>query len=743
MEPQDVFKTVRTLAHMDPSSLDETTREQMASMLTFALDALRENWISPEEGAQELRVSPRRFRAILKRYQILEQQRLALENIEQEEEEFFDTLRTSLLPDAPNEGPSAAPEEHVEQRAAHTPLEDGPRSVGVPPLQEPTGDAASAHAPFPLVASESAPPLDTPDTDASGPLEEQGAQMAQEIFAAVQSAYDDELQRLRLAVERLSTEAAASRRQSMERLETMHNAYQNALDSLVARAAEERQRGETFFSGRCEDFARAVHGTASLLREENAVLRNKLTTALQDLAAEKERSETALQESATRCRLLEERLESLLDAERAARETDAARNEAQNARTLQELADMATRWAAAERATEDALGALGQRVAQDQEKTTKRLESLLDAERAAREDALRRFQSDHDAARAELREATQAALQLQYKALQTELQESLTLGATAQDALRQDLSRLETEQLAREKARDTALAQEWEQREAALRTAQEKALQEVHQRFDTMDRLREEHLLQTEARWEDLLAQISRETATQMEAIAHIREEKMGSNVEIAKSQQFQGQMLKMLKMDLLGLSSETKKDLAQLKERYAHLENRRQGEESRLAEEIAAVEHRLVSVDALKNSLRNEVRERELLAGSLERLLQQQQDLLREFQENRSLAAEARTSLAESLSRMAETVEDLRQHGATLEQTLALRQDNLGADVVSLREEGRALRAEDQHQREQLATELRDALASLTRRVVDLRAAQAPSPQGAIDWLFGGKRRE
>ena len=385
MEPQDVFKTVRTLAHMDPSSLDETTREQMASMLTFALDALRENWISPEEGAQELRVSPRRFRAILKRYQILEQQRLALENIEQEEEEFFDTLRTSLLPDAPNEGPSAAPEEHVEQRAAHTPLEDGPRSVGVPPLQEPTGDAASAHAPFPLVASESAPPLDTPDTDASGPLEEQGAQMAQEIFAAVQSAYDDELQRLRLAVERLSTEAAASRRQSMERLETMHNAYQNALDSLVARAAEERQRGETFFSGRCEDFARAVHGTASLLREENAVLRNKLTTALQDLAAEKERSETALQESATRCRLLEERLESLLDAERAARETDAARNEAQNARTLQELADMATRWAAAERATEDALGALGQRVAQDQEKTTKRLESLLDAERAARE----------------------------------------------------------------------------------------------------------------------------------------------------------------------------------------------------------------------------------------------------------------------------------------------------------------------------------------------------------------------
>ena len=54
MEPQDVFKTVRTLAHMDPSSLDETTREQMASMLTFALDALRENWISPEEGAPEM-----------------------------------------------------------------------------------------------------------------------------------------------------------------------------------------------------------------------------------------------------------------------------------------------------------------------------------------------------------------------------------------------------------------------------------------------------------------------------------------------------------------------------------------------------------------------------------------------------------------------------------------------------------------------------------------------------------------
>ena len=37
MEPQDVLKTVRSLAHLDLSRMDEGTREQVASVLTFAL----------------------------------------------------------------------------------------------------------------------------------------------------------------------------------------------------------------------------------------------------------------------------------------------------------------------------------------------------------------------------------------------------------------------------------------------------------------------------------------------------------------------------------------------------------------------------------------------------------------------------------------------------------------------------------------------------------------------------------
>ncbi|HQF90816.1 MAG TPA: hypothetical protein PK393_05160 [Synergistaceae bacterium] len=931
MEPQDVLKTVRSLAHLDLSRMDEGTREQVASVLTFALESLRKDWLSPEEGAQELRVSPRRFRAILKRYQILEQQRLALENIEREEERFIDTIR-ELTP-SPSEGVSgtpamvSAPEEPDPLPRASGGNDAPPEEASPSPEETP---AEGKRAPQPAAPAEGTPPAEIveeapetspssedpeedPFTDApsEGPseaekyfsLEEESAQMAQALFAAVQHSYDDELRRLRLAVERLSSDGASHRHQFTERLEIMNDAYHKALDSLVARATEERHRGEEFFSSRCEDFARSVHITAANLREENAVLRNKFASALREWTEEndalrhrfaaalqewiedKERYALALRESADRCRLLEERMETLRQEGLAARGEDRARQEAREAQIDQTLGTLEERWQEARGAAEELnrrldretaeLGRrmdqgtaemshrleqssaelnrrleqetaeLRQRLDQGQGDIAQRVETLRQEDRAAGKEERRRFEEKNALALERLRKEAEDALRGHRQSLreemdalrshqQEELQAALTLVAgengrlmeemdrrqreagelwdreisrnhaalsqkiqhLAQDLgalqersqtreaawrlqddalqgavedLRKEMARFQAQLIARESDRDGAMAEEGRRREEELHRSLEEALQDVRRRIDAGDQLREERHGQMETRWKAFLEETSRETARQAEAIARIREEKMSSNVEIAKSQQFQGQMLKMIKTDLMALSSEAKKDLAQLKERCVHLERHRTGEEGRFAGEIAAVERRLAAVDALKSALQGEVQKREVLTEEMDRLGRYQQGLSQDLQDRERREAEERDALAKATAQLAETVESFRDKGEALEREVALHRKALGKDfdalreswkrmgqelalqqktfergLDSLRQEGLDRQAEERHRREELASELRSALGAMADHVEKLRVSQAPPPpKGAIDWLFGEKPRE
>ncbi len=459
------------------------------------------------------------------------------------------------------------------------------------------------------------------------------------------------------------------------------------------------------------------------------------------------------------------RLEALLQEERDAREEGFRRVQAAGATALESLRK------SAENALQLRHNALREEVDSLRKEMGVGRKTLLERQQEELQTALALMAEENDLLRREMEQRETAAEARQKEELlrlhTTLSQELQPLGDTvknllaresaremtwaqeekdlreAQENLRHEMASFQERQTDREKARDGVWAEETARREAALRRAQEEELQRVKERCDAMDQLREEDHRQAETRWNELLERISRETAFQMEAITHIREEKMGSNVEIAKSQQFQGQVLKMLKTDFLALSSESKKEVAQLKERCAHLEHRRQGEESRFSGEIAAVEHRLATVDALKSSLRNEIRERELLAGSLDTLSRQQQELLQEFQERGRRAAEEGNSLAENFSQWAGTVEKLQEHGEGVARELARQKATLEADLSALREEERGRRAEEQRQRQELATELRRSLESLEKRLDDLRVLQTTPSKGAIDWLFGEKRRE